>query len=363
MNNQYLRTATFPFLAVVALLLGGCGIKFSFALHGSSSNKQSSSSSTPSTVQGVSTQVVASGPRPANDSILVEPNNGMGTIYSFMSSATKTLDMTMYELSDPTAENILEQDAAKGVNVRVLLDQDYHGGNVNQAAYAQLTAHGVHVKWANANTIFHQKTITVDGVESCIMTLNLTSQYYSTSRDLAVFDTNAQDVAAIEQVFHQDYSAPSNVPQDGAPTGSGDLVWSPGSQQTLVNLIDSAKTSVDFESEELSDRSIVDALVNDVARGVDVKVVMEASSSWDTSFEKIVAAGGHVATYANTYNGFYIHAKFIDVDGSTVYIGSENASVASLDYNRELGIILNSPSIAQAVQAVFNKDFAGATPY
>ncbi len=36
--------------------------------------------------------------------------------------------------------------------------------------------------------VTHQKTITVDGDVSAVMTLNLTSEYYSTTRDFAVID-------------------------------------------------------------------------------------------------------------------------------------------------------------------------------
>ena len=53
--------------------------------------------------------------------------------------------MTMYELSDSTAEQILIADHQKGVQVRVLLDHDYSGGSVNQAAYSTLSAAGVPV--------------------------------------------------------------------------------------------------------------------------------------------------------------------------------------------------------------------------
>ncbi len=59
----------------------------------------------------------------------------MTPIYDLMRSARQSLDMTMYELSDPTAEQILIADHQKGVQVRVLLDRDESGGSVNQAAY------------------------------------------------------------------------------------------------------------------------------------------------------------------------------------------------------------------------------------
>ena len=110
--------------------------------------------------------------------------------------------------------------------MRVLLDRDESGGSVNQAAYSTLSAAGVAVAWANDSEIFHQKTITVDGSESAIMTGNLTPQYYATTRDFVVIDRQPADTAAIEKVFASDWAgaAPS-----AAPAG-GDLVWSPGSE-------------------------------------------------------------------------------------------------------------------------------------
>ena len=81
--------------------------------------------------------------------------------------------------------------------------------------------------WANDSEIFHQKTITVDGDESAIMTGNLTPQYYATTRDFVVMDSQPADVAAIETVFARDWAGA--VPSPGLP--GIDLVWSPGSER------------------------------------------------------------------------------------------------------------------------------------
>ena len=66
--------------------------------------------------------------------------------------------MTMYELVDPTAEQILGADAGRGVQVRVLLDSALEGSR-NQPAQAYLASHGVDVAFAPASRITHQKTI------------------------------------------------------------------------------------------------------------------------------------------------------------------------------------------------------------
>jgi 5S rRNA maturation endonuclease (ribonuclease M5) len=223
----------------------------------------------------------------------------MTPIYNFMSSARQSLDMTMYELSDSTAEQILIADHQRGVRVRVLLDHDYSGGSVNQAAYSTLSSAGVPVAWANDSEIFHQKTITVDGVESAIMTGNLTSQYYATTRDFVVMDSQPSDVAAIESVFSLRLVA--ERPITGSP--GADLVWSPGSEPQLVTSSIRRTRSVVVENEEMDSTSIEDALESDASRGVVVTVVMTADSDWDAAFSQLESAGVHVVLYPDTIFG------------------------------------------------------------
>ena len=287
---------------------------------------------------------------PSGLSLLVEPQAGMTPLYDFISSARNSLDMTMYELSDTTAENLLIADHQRGVRVRVLLDHDYSGGSVNQAAYSTLSSAGVPVAWANDSEIFHQKTITVDGTESAIMTGNLTPQYYATTRDFVVMDSQPADVAAIESTFATDWSGA--VPSAGPP--GVDLVWSPGSEPRLAALISSATRSVVVENEEMDSTAIEGALESDARRGVDVTVVMTADTEWDSAFSQLESDGVHVVLYPDTPTALYIHAKVIDVDGATAFVGSENFSTASLDYNRELGLIT---SVGQRSRAVERRSF------
>ena len=281
----------------------------------------------------------------------------MQPIYSLMSSARDTLDMTMYELVDPTTVSILEADARRGVRVRVLLDQDYSGYSMNEPDFSQLASNGAQVRWAPSSTIFHQKTITVDDRTSAIMTLNLTSEYYSTTRDFAVVTTDQRDVAAIEQVFEADWTN-TGSPATG-PAGQN-LVWSPGAETAIVSLIDSAQHSLLVENEEMEDPDVTSALESAAQRGVDVDVVMTYSSSWVDAFDDLTSAGVHVRTYSPDAS-LYIHAKVVVADEARLFLGSQNFSASSLDYNRELGIISTDSSLVGPVYKTVASDFAGAT--
>jgi phosphatidylserine/phosphatidylglycerophosphate/cardiolipin synthase-like enzyme len=109
-----------------------------------------SSATVPAPVAAPSTDAPAGvrhSPHPAAAlRVLAEPGAGIGPIYQFITKARSSVDLTMYETVDSTAEADLAADAARGVDVRVILDQHLEK-SANTGAYEYLIAHGVHVRW------------------------------------------------------------------------------------------------------------------------------------------------------------------------------------------------------------------------
>jgi phosphatidylserine/phosphatidylglycerophosphate/cardiolipin synthase-like enzyme len=297
-------------------------------------------------------------------------------LYTQIAHARRTIDMEMYELSDQTAEQDLVAAAAHGVRVRVLLDKAFNGGTVNRTATAYLAAHGVQVEAAPAGYIFHIKATTFDGKTSDISTANLVSKYYATTRDAEIVDTKPAQVRAIEQTFSNDWSAgPSGSPRSQTVQATG-LMWSPntgsGTAETaLVGQIEAARKAIDFESEELADPAVYEALAAAAGRGVTCRIVMTRSSEWDAAFGVVTKAGCQVHLFPDSSTALYIHEKLIlDDPGKareSLLIGSQNASVTSLTKNRELGVRLTRASGGAAVIAsvgtTFNSDYRGASPW
>lgn len=292
------------------------------------------------------------------------PDQGFTPVYAFINTATKTLDMTMYELVDATAQNDLIALAKKGITVRVILDQNLEKSS-NTPAYKALTAAGISVHWANTKyQATHQKTITVDGKSSLILTANLTTRYYPTSRDFAITDTNTADIAAIETTFNADFKNATITPSKAT-----DLIWSPtDSSPDLIALINGATHGLTIENEEMGDAAIVTALGKAAKRGVAVKVIMtNTSNKYASEFNTLKTAGVQVRTYPATA-ALYIHAKVIIADfgittAQKVFVGSENFSVPSLTSNRELGLIMTTPAIISALNTTLTSDFTGATAW
>ncbi len=288
-------------------------------------------------------------------SLVAEPQAGIRPFTALIAGARHSIDMTMYELYDRTVERDLAAASARGVDVRVALNGGYYSGRStnNDPAYAYLKAHRVHVRYTPTYfALTHQKTLTVDGRVSAVMSLNFDNLYAST-RDYAILDRNPADVRSIVGAFDDDWAGR----RDTATDGSGDLVWSPGAQDAVLGLIEHARHSLELEDEEMAYAPAIAALCSDARRGVDVRLVMTYDSDWRDAFAQLRGCGVSIRLYHG--QSYYIHAKLLIADGRTALVSSQNLSTGSLKYNRELGITVTDPAIVSALETDFDSDYAG----
>ncbi len=308
--------------------------------------------------------------------VFPEADNKVTPLYALINNAQTSIDMTMYALEDTTFSGDLAAACNRGVTVRVILDQnDEKSGNT--PAFNQLNAvNHCSAVWANkAFEATHEKSFIIDGAQVAIMSLNLQSQYYSTTRDFAMLENDATDIAAIEATFNADYAAgTTSTGTAGAsdfsyqPGAGYDLIWSPTTAQAdMLGLINNAQATLLVENEEMGASNIVSALESACRRGVTVHIAMVSDSSYDSNFAALLSAGCFVNLYPDTETGFYIHAKAVVADyglsTQNVYMGSINYSNASMDNNRELGMYISDPASVETLNTTMSADYAGGTPY
>ena len=125
--------------------------------------------------------------------VWTEPQAGYGFMDAAIERAHRSIDVSVYELSDPTLERDLVARAREGVVVRVLLNSAYDGREENAAAANLLRAGSVHVAWAPAETIFHAKYVVVDDRTAYIGTGNFVSYDYNSTRDFWIKDTTPSE--------------------------------------------------------------------------------------------------------------------------------------------------------------------------
>jgi len=356
------RNKTRTGLVSVVIIVGIIAVSAASHVH-HTAGEQHSAAAAPAGTATASSAVAATGVSGTEYTLVQEPAAGFHPIYDLLDQAKHTIDMTMYELADPTAVQHLVAAKHRGVTVRVLLDKDFSGGRVNATDFHSLQAAGIDVRWAPAGFIFHQKTIAIDDTVAAVGTANLTARYYASSRDAWVIDRNPAHVAAIEGTFAADLASPS---RPGTATQAPGLVWSPGAETAFVNTINTAKTTVDFQSEELKDHAVVTALAQAAKRGVTCRILMTRNTAWYAAFRQVTSAGCTVHVFPNNANTVYIHEKTVVTDRTHVIIGSQNAGSYSLTRNRELSLNLTGPAaqtLIPSVDSVYATDFAAATTW
>lgn len=288
--------------------------------------------------------------------ILVEPGDKGAALLAALNGAQRSLHMTMYMLTDAGIKSALIARHQAGVDVRVVLNRSFPQGSVtNQAAYDALQAAGVPVVWAPAGfTYTHEKCVVIDGATAWIMTMNAATSSLTSNREYLAVDTQPADVAEAEAQFAADFAGQRYDPR-------GPLLLSPvTSRPALAQLIIGARTTLDFEDEELSDLALTGALCDAKRRGVRVRGVLAAgalSGPEQAAVNQLKTCGVPVGTLATPY----LHAKAIVADGARAYVGSENLTVVSLDQNRELGLITEVPSAVRTVATQVAADIAAGT--
>jgi cardiolipin synthase len=298
-----------------------------------------------------------------------------------MKNAQTTVHMTMYLLTNQAYINELISLKGAGKDVKVILNQTFPTGtsasNTNASTYTSLKSAGVDVQWSPTTTGFdnytHEKTVIIDpgGADESawIMTMNLDTDAPKYNREYLAQDTNSADVAEAESIFEADFASQSI-------TATGSLVVAPAPPNNctsvLLDLVNSATTSIDMEAEEIdesgssSETKIFAALVAKAKAGVSVHVVLEDSteSTQSTAVSGLQAAGATVVGYVYSGgSGLDIHAKALVADGARAYVGSENFTGGSLEYNREIGVYFTTASEVAKVQSTIASDFAGGSTY
>jgi cardiolipin synthase A/B len=296
--------------------------------------------------------------------VFVEPDDGEQVITNAIASAQKSIWLEIYILSDRNVIRALEDAANRGLDVRVMLEPHPFGGGTSPSKTLDtLAASGIKTQFTNPSfSLTHEKGMIIDGSSVYVMTSNFSRSALGGSsgsssgyrnREYGIIDTNQQDILATEEIFVADWN------HTNAQFNDPNLIVSPiNSRNDFTTLINSARSTLQIEAEEMNDSEIEQALANASQHGVQVEVILPAASgaSVDSNSQGI-ATIKQSGVQVREDPQLYIHAKIIVVDNKVAFVGSENISAQSLDQNRELGIIVSDPSVMNRIQTTFQYDW------
>ncbi len=290
--------------------------------------------------------------------LFIQPEDGRAPILRLLQGANTSVDLTIYLLTDETVMEALKETARRGVTVRTLIEgEPYGGGKNNRRAAAALRRAGVAVRFSSrAFRYTHQKSFIVDDRVGVIMTMNLTYSAFTRNREYGVITYDPLKVREMRAVFDADWE---HVAPD-LPARPR-LVWSPiNARATILELIRGARVQLDLEQQDLLDEEVVDALVRAARRGVKVRLIRPAPREREdrerANVQRLLRAGAQV----RYLNSPYVHAKVMVVDRERALIGSMNLTTTSLDFNRELGIVVDAATVVEPLLRQIDEDWRRA---
>jgi phosphatidylserine/phosphatidylglycerophosphate/cardiolipin synthase-like enzyme len=297
--------------------------------------------------------------------VVILPDDGMAPLLQFIASATRHLDLYVFDLQDASIERALAEAAGRGVAVRALVEPS-PGGRKAQAwaVTSRLRRAGVHAR--PASSVFrktHAKALLADAARAWIGSANFTGAW-RWMRDYAVVTARPATVRALAALFESDWAMASlsrfgAVHREAAlrctPDPASALVVSPSTgRKAVVALIRGAKRSLHIEHSRLDDPQILGVLTERSRAGVVIHTVLDSSAANERA--RRVLRKQAWASRARLVSAPAIHAKVLVADEQRMLLGSHNLTRESLDERREIGVVVEDAAAVSRVVAALLED-------
>jgi len=129
-----------------------------------------------------------------------------------------------------------------------------------------------------------------------------------------------------------------------------------------LDLINSARRTLDLELFDLTDVTIVQALESAMRRGVRVRLLLDPGQTSNAPADAALSEAGVSVRWYRTH-GELLHAKALVADSTSILFGSANWSGGGFSRNHELDIeIPDSPRLANQMLAQMSLDWVAAGP-
>ena len=250
------------------------------------------------------------------------------TILSVIREARREISLSLFRCNDAAIFDALADATSRGVAVNALITSRAKGGQKKlKKLWDALQATGATIAtYTDPVVKYHAKYLIADDGPAVVGSCNFTKKCFTKTCDALVVTYDAAVVAGLHQLMHAD--------RDGrrAPdTLTPQLVIGPErARKQLTRLIEGATTRIRVIDPKLSDPDLL-ALLN--AR-------REAGITVDVFGAKRI---GDLKS----------HGKIMLIDDRIAVVGSLALAALSLDFRREVAIIVDEPAAVADVQRLF----------
>jgi phosphatidylserine/phosphatidylglycerophosphate/cardiolipin synthase-like enzyme len=327
------------------------------------------------------------------------PESGVHRIARELSLAGRSVNCSVYEISNPEILGLLVDCVRRGVVVNVLIEGQPVGGldDRSKDAIATLSAGGVEVREMRSLDSYkrydylHSKYIVVDGQRVLITSENWGSGLEA-NRGWGVTLDGGEAGRYFDQVFWSDFIGALDVVvpksvgellQLQAPAACGDegieryrcqvstLLSPDHAAKALRGLIDQAKDTIlveqlSIDKDWLEGSGMISPLLSAASRGVKVRVLLDSSWGGANNLAVVeelnrlarVTSLDLEARMVSSYHNFSVmHNKGLVIDDIAI-VSSINWGDSALYQNREVGVAVRSEPISSFFRSLFWQDWS-----
>ena len=267
--------------------------------------------------------------RPADD-VIVAQDQRRDAVLRVIGAARKRLILSVFRCDDLEVIDGLADALRRKVRVEILITSRAKGWRQRlQRLWVLLESMGATLhRYADPVVKYHAKYIVADQGPALVASLNLTRKCFTSTVDFVVTTHDPDVVSGLTRLFDADCGK-SEVP---LPRGlSKRLIVGPeDARSRFTALLGGARRSIRLIDPGVTDPAIMARLKAKAAEGVQVSLLSHGN-----------------------LHGMTPHGKLLIIDGATAVIGSVSLSALSLDFRREVAIIVDDPRCVRRLNTLF----------
>jgi cardiolipin synthase A/B len=264
--------------------------------------------------------------------IYINPGERRQAMLDIIATAHERLVLSLFRCNDYGILDAIAAALERGVKVEAILTKRAKGGKKSlKKLWEALGDMGAVVHWyADPVVKYHAKYVVADARRAMIATLNPTKKCFSRTWDFVFITEDADLVRSIATLFALDAAGERILPRHRI---SDRLIIGPEDARARVRqLLEGARRRIQVLDHKLSDPDVVELLRERRSAGIEISIMGRK------------AAGPLVA-----------HGKLLLIDDSHAVLGSMALSTLSLDFRREVAVLIEDRAIVATLNEFYGE--------
>jgi cardiolipin synthase len=265
------------------------------------------------------------------EKLILDPAERKAALLDVIGNAKRRLVLSLFRCDDFSVLDALAGALERGCEVEAILTKRAKGGKKRlKKLWAALEDMGAVVtRYGDPVVKYHAKYLVADESTAIVTTLNPTKKCFSRTWDAVLITREPSVVKGLLTLFRADVAG---APLPSRPISRRLIIGPERSRAEIRGLIAGAKHSIRILDHKLSDPDLVGLLRERRNEGITVSVI-----------------GRH------PMGPIEPHGRMMIIDEQRAILGSTALSTLSLDFRREVSVVIHEPALVRQLNSAYQQ--------